>query len=65
MQKSKDSFKKLVEIITTADFCSEDLCHTNWAAIDCQLGSLNTVQDLLQASTMAADSEEFQAEDVG
>ena len=64
-QKSKESFKRLVEIVTSVDFCSEDLCRTNWAAIDHQLGGLGTVNDPSQASTMAADSEEFQAEDGG
>ena len=64
-QKSKDSFKQLVQIITSPDFRSEDLCHTNWTAIDRQLGSLYTVQGPSQASTMATDSEEFQTEDGG
>ena len=64
-QKSKDSFKKLVEIITSTDFCPEDLYRTNWAAIDCQLGNLGTIHDPSQASTTANDSEEFQAEDGG
>ena len=64
-QKSKDSFKKLVEIITSTDFCPEDLYHTNWAAIDHQLGNLGTIHDPSQASTTANDLEEFQAEDGG
>ena len=64
-QKSKDSFKKLVEIITSTDFCPEDLYRTNWAAIDRQLGNLGMIHDPSQASTTANDSEEFQAEDGG
>ena len=64
-QKSKDSFKKLVEIITSLDFRSEDLCHTNWVAIDRQLGSLGVVYDSSHTSTTAANLEEFQAEDGG
>ena len=61
-QKSKHSFKKLVEIITNADFRTEDLCHANWTAIDRQLGSLETVHD---PSQVTPDSEEWQAEDNG
>ena len=64
-QKSKGSFKKLVEIITSPDFRSEDLYRTNWAAIDGQLGSLGTVHDPSQASTMAPNSAGCQVEDGG
>ena len=61
-QKSKHSFKKLVEIVTSSDFRTEDLYHTNWTAIDRQLGSLETIHDPSQATP---DSEEWQAEDRG
>ena len=61
-QKSKHSFKKLMEIITSANFRTEDLYHTNWTAIDHQLGSLETVHDPSQTTP---DSEEWQAEDGG
>jgi len=64
-QKSKQSFKILVDIITSEDFRSEDLYHTSWAAIDHQLGSLGTVHDPSQTTPAAADSEEWQAEDDG
>ena len=65
VQKSKSSFKKFVAIITSLDFYSEDLYCTNWVAIDGQLGSLDTVHDPLQASTMAPNSAECQVEDGG
>ena len=64
-QKSKQSFKSLVDIITSANFRSEDLYCTSWAAIDRQLGSLGTVYDHSQATPAAADSEEWQAKDDG
>ena len=63
VQKSKDSFKKLVEIITSSDFRSEDLHHINWVAIDCQLGSLSAVHHSSQTGTIVANLEECQAED--
>ena len=44
-QKSKKSFKSLVEIITSAHFCAEDLSHANWAAIDRQLSSLEAAHE--------------------
>jgi len=58
-QKSQHSFKKLMEIITSPNFHTEDLYHTNWTAIDRQLGSLKTVHGPSQA---APDSEEWQTE---
>ena len=61
-QKSKHSFKKLMEIITSANFRTEDLYHTNWTAIDRRLGSLETVHDPSQTTP---DLEEWQAEDGG
>ena len=64
-QKSKKFFRSLVEIISSADFWSEDLCHTSWAAIDCQLGSLGTAHDPCDATPMAADLQEWQAMDGG
>ena len=64
-QKSKQSFKNLVDIITSANFRSEDLYRTNWTAIDRQLGSLGTVHDHSQATPAATDPEEWQAEDDG
>lgn len=57
-QKSKQSFKRLVEIITSADFWTKDLHHVKWTAIDCQLGS----HDPCQADP---DSGEWQTEDSG
>jgi len=59
-QKSKQSFKNLVDIITSADFQSEDLYCTSWVAIDCQLGSLGTVQNDSKATP-----EEWQAKSDG
>ena len=64
-QKSKQSFKSLVDIVTSANFRSEDLYCTSWAAIDRQLGSLGMVYDHSQATPAAADSEEWQAKDDG
>ena len=61
-QKSKQSFKSLVGIITSADFQSEDLHHTNWVAIDCQLGSLGPI---LEPPQITSNTEEWQAEDGG
>ena len=61
-QKSKQSFKSLVGIITSADFRSEDLHHTNWVAINCQLGSLGPV---LEQPQITSNTEEWQAEDSG
>ena len=65
VQKSKQNFKSLVEIVSSSDFRSEDLCHTNWAAIDRQLGSLGTIYDHSQATPMVTDSEEWQDADGG
>ena len=62
-QKSKQNFKNLVGIIKSANFQSEDLHQTNWTAIDCQLGSLGSVHDPSQTTSMAASSEEWEAED--
>ena len=62
-QKSKKNFKKLVEIITSSAFRSEDLRQTNWTAIDRQLGSLESDHDPSQTTSMAVDSEEWEAED--
>ena len=59
-QKSKQNFKKLVDIITSMNFRSEDLYHTSWAVIDHQLGSLGTAHDHSQATSAAADSVEWQ-----
>jgi len=64
-QKSKRNFKSLVEIITSANFQPEDLYHTKWAAIDCQLGSLGAVHDPPQTTPMTPDFEEWQVEDGG
>ena len=64
-QKSKQNFKSLVEIVSSSDFQSEDLCHTNWAAIDRQLGSLETIYDHSQVTRMMTDSEEWQDADSG
>jgi len=61
VQKSKKSFNSLVEIITSASFCAEDLCHT-WAAIDCQLGSLEMVHG---PSRTAPITEGWQSGDSG
>ena len=57
-QKSKQSFKGLVEIITSGDFRTEDLHHANWTAIDRQLGSH-------ESSQASPDSGEWQVEDGG
>ena len=62
-QKSKQNFKKLVEIITSSAFRSEDLHQTNWTAIDRQLGSLESDHDPSQTTSMAAGSEEWEAVD--
>ena len=64
-QKSKQGLKKLTEIITSDSFRPEDLYHTNWVAIDRQLGSLEAVHDSSQGALTVADSEEWQAEDGG
>lgn len=40
-QKSKKGFENLLKIIGAADFRSEDLRHTNWYAIDRELGCLD------------------------
>ena len=61
-QKSQNRFKKLMEIITSPNFRTEDLYHTNWTAIDHQLGSLETVHGPSQA---APDLEEWQTEGDG
>ena len=61
-QKSKQCFKNLVEIITSAHFCAEDLCHANWAAIDRQLGSLKPAHE---PSGTTSTVEEWQPEDSG
>ena len=61
-QKSKQSFKSLVEIITSTSFCTEDLCHANWTAIDRQLGSLETAHG---PSGTTSTTEEWQSEDSG
>lgn len=37
-QKSKKSFRNLLDIIGSTDFQPEDVSHTNWAAIDRELG---------------------------
>ena len=62
VQKSKKSFKTLVEIITSTHFCAKDLCHANWAVIDHQLGSLKTAHE---PSGMIPTTEEWQSEDSG
>lgn len=64
-QKSKQSLKKLTEIITSDSFRPEDLYRTNWVAIDRQLGSLEAVPDSSQGAPMVTDSEEWQASDGG
>ena len=61
-KKSKKNFKSLVEIITSAHFCTEDLCYTNWSAIDRQLGSLELAHG---PSDTAPITEEWQSEDSG
>ncbi|KIM59742.1 hypothetical protein SCLCIDRAFT_125682, partial [Scleroderma citrinum Foug A] len=61
-QKSKQSFKSLVGIITSADFQSEDLHHTNWVVINRQLGSLGPI---LEPPQITSNTEEWQAEDSG
>ncbi|KAF8833028.1 hypothetical protein BDN67DRAFT_1018037 [Paxillus ammoniavirescens] len=38
-QKSKRSFKRLLEIIGSPDFRPQDVCDARWAAIDKALGS--------------------------
>ena len=60
--KSKQNFKSLVEIITSAHFCADDLCHANWTAIDHQLGSLEMTHG---PSGMTPTTEEWQSEDSG
>ena len=57
-QKTKQSFKGLVEIITSADFRTEDLHRVNWTAIDRQLGSHDP-------SEATSDLGEWQTEDSG
>ena len=64
-QKSKQSFKNLVDVITSVNFQLEDLYRTSWAVIDRQLGSLGSVHDHSQATPAAPDSEEWQAADDG
>lgn len=44
-QKSKDSFEKLIDIITSPDFSSADIEQTKWAWIDRKLGSSEEVVD--------------------
>lgn len=39
VQKSKSSFKELVDIIADPDFCAADIRDTRWEAIDRELGS--------------------------
>ena len=57
-QKSQQSFKGLVEILTSVDFRTQDLHHVNWIAIDRQLGSHEPSQAI-------PDSGEWQTEDGG
>ena len=38
MQKLKESFRQLLEVIGDESFQPEDVALTNWKAIDCELG---------------------------
>lgn len=38
MQKSKEGFKQLLEVISDEDFRPGDVVSTNWKAVDCELG---------------------------
>ena len=38
MQKSKESFRKLLEIVGSTEYHPEDVRDTDWQAIDCALG---------------------------
>ena len=60
--KSKQNFKSLLEIIKSAHFRADDLCHINWTAIDRQLGSLETAHG---PSRTTPTTEEWQSEDSG
>ena len=64
-QKSKKNFKSLLGIISSSDFRPEDLCHTNWASIDRQLGSLGTTYDHSQEMRTATDLQEWRDVDDG
>ncbi|KAF9235721.1 hypothetical protein BU15DRAFT_64633 [Melanogaster broomeanus] len=41
-QKSKTAFKKLIDIVGSPEFQSEDVRNTKWTAIDRELGNLGT-----------------------
>ncbi|KIJ60967.1 hypothetical protein HYDPIDRAFT_31838 [Hydnomerulius pinastri MD-312] len=40
-RKSKDSFKRLLEIVGSMEFRSEDVQNTKWTQIDCKIGCLD------------------------
>lgn len=41
VQKSKESFKRLLNIVGSAEYHPEDIRDTNWRAVDCALGGNN------------------------
>lgn len=66
VQKSKRGFEKLIDIIGSPDFRSEDLHHTNWTTIDRELGcSRVRGTPHIPPSVPESDSQEWLPEDDG
>lgn len=45
VQKSKSTFRSLIDIITDSNFCAADVCDTRWETIDKELGSSEITED--------------------
>lgn len=56
LEKSKNSFKNLIDIVGTSEFWLEDVRNTRWTAIDQELGNLATPHDTDSAEWLDENS---------